>query len=202
MVRKNWVILKQVFPHVCFVLFVSCVAMPYAQIYSSADDICTHTAQVMHQHANTYKKYIKDIESEFKLLRGAAKGIGWCSLGKWTIKNIARSIARTRGYSKKEVNQARILGRFIDAGNAKSCAITAVTCGEGADILTRIFSQLKARFGVLRKTAELRAALIDLLHQEMMRALGLSGSKDWFCDEIERKDKKKQYVIRDNAFNI
>lgn len=156
------------------------------------------SAQMMQNHARSYKKYVKEVESKFKLLRGATKGMGWCPLGKWTIQNIAR----TFGYSEREIKHAKILSRFVDAGNAKRCALATVCQGKGFDVLTRVFSQLKNRFGVLRRTVEVRTALIDFLHQEMMDALGLQGSRDWFCQEIDRKNKKKQYIIRDAAFDI
>jgi hypothetical protein len=160
---------------------------------SGADDICVKAAECMRHNAKTYKKYVKDIEKKSILL----KNTGWLP----GISTLAKKIAKASGYSFKEVEQAKVLTRFVQAGELKDAMIRAVMQGEGAEILERVFSELKSKFGILRKTVEIRAELIDLLHKEMMQALNLKGSKDWFCDEIERKNKKKQYVIHGQAFN-
>jgi hypothetical protein len=166
------------------------------------DDICTHAKQIMSQCGQDFKKYVKDICSEFKLLQGAKRGMGWFKVGDWAINKVATAIATKRGCSQAEIGQARILERFVDAGNARKCTINAIIQGKYADVLSRIFTRLKDQYGSLRKTAEIRASLIDLLHQEMMQALSLKGSKDWFCDEINRKIKKKRYAIAGELFEI
>jgi hypothetical protein len=188
MLRTSWMPL---------LLLVGCAGFN-GDIYGDADEICTRAAYLMHTHADQYKKYVKKLKFEMNTLRN----VGFVPGIKQIANFAAKKIAQQRGCGEKELEHSKILNRFIDAGKLKHHAISAVTHGDGADILERVFSQLKKQVGTIRNTVEIRTALIDLLHQEMMNALGLQGSKDWFCIEIERRNKKKHHVIHGDAFDI
>lgn len=191
MLLKIWLLLTS----------LCCIATP-VPAYGDAHIVCTRAAESMRTHSTAYKKYVKGVESDFKLLRrirAAGKWIGLEAL----IHREAQKIAIKRGCGEKELAHAKILSRFFEAGKSKKAAIAAVSHGQGAEILERVFSQLYNQFGgTIRRTVEIRTALIELLHQEMMAALGLSGSKEWFCEEIERKNNKKQYIITGKAFDV
>jgi hypothetical protein len=180
------------------VAVLGCFFAPKA-LYGDAHDICTRAADLMHKHASSYKKYVKEVESDFKKLRSVQSASHVPGL--WWLNDFAKKIARKRGCTEKEFSQARVLSRFVDSDKPRKAAITAVMHSYGAAILERVFTALKDQFGSLRQTPEIRAALIELFHQEMMVALELNGSKDWFCGEIERKNNK-DYVITGGAFTI
>jgi hypothetical protein len=191
MLLKIWVLLTS----------LCCIATP-VPVYGDVHDIRTHTADSMRSHWRAYKKYVKGVESDFNLLRRLRAAGSWIGLGS-LIHREAQKIALKRGCGEKELAHAKILSRFFEAGKAKKAAIIDVAHGQGAEILERVFSQLYNQFGgTIRKTVEIRTALIELLHKEMMAALGLNGSKEWFCEEIERKNHKKQYVVSGKAFDV